>query len=241
MLMKHLVFSLILMMTTATLATETAQKSSKKRSLDPKVIALIEEIDAKTDSLKTMQARFTLTKNLALMKAPTVTPGDFLFRKENGFKFAFDKEHDLIVFLTTERVVTISHEAKKANDIAIKQRQNRIAQKLISQKIKSLTKYFNVELNESVVDGKEQHHLVLKPAKRRLKKRFQQIEFWVTEEHLIYRTKTTLKDGDSYDLFLQDLKINDPIEASEFDMTIPTGYEIGDKAQKMLGLGVGGL
>ena len=206
---------------------------------NPRVVALVEKIDNNTETLTSMTAHFVQTKELALSTQPIVMAGDFLFMKDKGFKFSFDEEHDLILFLTKEKVVTISHKAKTANQADIKQRHNRYALKLLSQKIKSLTKYFDVTVDENTVDSKTQYHLTLNPAKRRLKKRFTSIEIWVNHDHLIHRVKLTLRDGDSYDVALSDIKTNDDIDAALFDMTIPAGYQIGDKVQEMFGTGAG--
>lgn len=235
MFVKHLVFSMIFLLAVAGQASEANQSAGKKRSLEPKVVTLIENIDAKTESLDSVRARFVFTKEIALLKQPTVMEGDFFFHKGDGVKLAFDPEHHLTAFFTTdEEVITINPETKTAFRVSVTKRQSRYAQKLLSQKIKSLTKYFDVEVAEATVDGKPSYQLTLNPAKRRLKKKFQTIQLWVNHEHMMYRAQITMKEGDTYDVSLTDQEVNVAIPEDTFKVDIPTDYTVGDTFKDML-------
>lgn len=210
--------------------------AKEKKTLSPELTELVNKVDAKTATIETIKARFTQRKEVSLIKDPVIMAGDFFFKRKSGFRFNFDDEHDLLIVITNEETISVSHKAKKADRIKMKKRHGRLVERLLSDKIANLSKNFRIEkvTDASAGDG---HHLVLTPTKRRLKKRFTDLQIWIDKDHLIYRLKVTKKDGDVYDLSLQDAVLNEEVPQDHFELEIPEEYEMGDRMEFLFGSG----
>ncbi len=211
-------------------------KKANKKPLDPKLVDLINKVDAKTMTLQTLEARFKQRREVSLLKEPVVMEGNFYFKRKSGFKFVFDPKYDLTIVITNEETVSISAKAKRADRVKMKKRNGRIVERLLSDKLKSLTDNFVIEkqVNAEQANG---HQLRLIPTKRRVKKIISEIRIWINEQYLINRVEGTMKDGDTFSLILQDIKLNEPIPAEFFDVTIPSDYKVGNRMEPLIGAG----
>lgn len=207
-----------------------------KKPLDPKLVDLINKVDAKTATIQTIEARFKQRREVSLIKEPVVMEGDFYFKRKSGFKFVFDPQHDLMIVITNEETVSLSAKSKRADRIEMKKRNGRIVERLLSDKLKSLTDNFVIEKLANA-DNPNGYHLRLTPTKRRVKKRIGEIQIWISEQYLIYRIEGVMKDGDKFSIALQDIKLNEPIPAEFFDTTIPSDYKVGDRMEFLIGAG----
>ncbi len=232
--MRALVFLLIAL--TALQVMATGPEKAKKPPLDPKLVDLINKVDAKTATIQTLEARFKQRKEVSLIKEPVVMEGTFYYRRQSGFKFVFDPQYDMVIVITNEETVSLSAKAKRADRVKMKKRNGRIVERLLSDKLKSISENFVVE---KLVNGEHPngHHLRLTPTKRRVKKRLAEVQIWIDEHYLMYRIEGVMKDGDTFGLTLQDPKLNEPIPAEFFDTTIPSGYKIGDRLEFLVGVG----
>jgi len=212
-----------------------ALSAGEKDRPAPDLADLIEKIDAKSEQVSTLRARFIQKREVSLlMDSPEMT-GVFCLQRPYGMRFDFDEEHDLLVILNKNHMVTISHKTKTASRIKIKKRLGRFMQRLLSDKMGSLLGNFEVTLEQK--DEAKGYRLKLVPTKRKLKKKFTNIEMWVNAEYMLTRLKVTLKDGDVYDLQLQNIEINVEIAPNFFDATIPESYQLGERTDFIFGAG----
>ena len=208
---------------------------SRDEKIDPGLMALIEKIDQKGASIHTLRARFVQHKEISLLEEPVDMKGVFYLRKQDGIKFEFEPKEDLVLIITKEEMVSLSPEAKKAIRIKMKKRKTFLTRGVLFRKLKSLLGYFEIT-RASNVSGNQ--HLVLLPTKRRLKKKFQELEIWVNAEYLIHRIKVTSKDGDVYDLALTDIELNVDLSENLFNTQIPDDYVLGDRMEYIFGAGI---
>ncbi len=212
-----------------------AHTAGRDPKVDPGLIELIEKIDEKGSSIVTIRARFVQRKEISLLKEPVEMKGVFYLRKEDGIRFEFEPKDDLTLIITKEEMVSISPEAKKANRIKMKKRRTDLTRGILSEKLKFLLGYFSITRASSQTGNQ---HLLLKPSKRKLKKRFRDIQIWVNSEHLIHQIKVTSKDGDTYELALTNIELNVELAPDLFKTTIPDSFELGDRMEYIFGAGV---
>ncbi len=205
-----------------------------RSDIDPGLVELVEKIDEKASNIVTLRAHFVQRKEISLLTEPVEMEGSFLIKKPDGIKFDFDPKEDLILIVNKDEMISLSHKAKKANRIKMKKRKTDLTRGILSEKIKTLLGYFNL----TRASGSNGNHLVLTPTKRKLKKKFKDVQIWVNNDHLIYKIKVTLKDGDVYELTLSDIELNVDLDSEEFDTTIPEGYELGDRMEYIFGSNV---
>lgn len=205
---------------------------------DKGLAELIDKIDAKAATIETMKARFVQRKEISLLVEPVEMKGTFYLKKRTGIKLDFDPKEDLVMVMKEEELISLSPGSKKASHIVLKKRHGRMAQRLLSDKLTNLVNNFKVERMVSNSETGKEQHLNLTPIKRRVKKRFNNIEIWVNEAYLIHRIKVVLKDGDVYQLSLDHIEINPEIDSAIFDITIPDDYEMDDRMEFLFGSGL---
>lgn len=205
-----------------------------RNDIDPGLVELVEKIDEKASNIVTLRAHFVQRKEISLLTEPVEMEGSFLIKKPDGIKFDFDPKEDLILIVNKDEMISLSHKAKKANRIKMKKRKTDLTRGILSEKIKTLLGYFNL----TRASGSNGNHLVLTPTKRKLKKKFKDVQIWVNNDHLICKIKVTLKDGDIYELTLSDIELNVDLDSKEFETTIPEGYELGDRMEYIFGSNV---
>lgn len=231
--MKVVYFCLLIIV--PTLWAAEPNPGREKNELAPEIAELVEKVDAKTATINTLTARFSQRKEVSLLKDTVVMNGKFSFKRKSGFRFDFDPKEDLLIIITAEETISLSHKARKADRIKMKKRHGRLVERLLSDKLKSLSENFLIE----TIDGAEAgtHHLVLKPTKRRLKKRFTDIQLWINDTYMIHRIKVTSRDGDIYELSLEDVVLNGEVADELFHETIPDDYEMSDRMEFLFGDG----
>ena len=210
---------------------------ARYENIDPGLVDLIEKIDEKAATITSLKARFVQRKEISLLKEPVEKKGTFYLKRPDGFKLDFDPEEDLVMIITNEEMVAISPSAKKAEQIKLKKRQIGLTQRILSDKLGTMVNYFNIT-RAVRTGGPGGQRLVLTPNKRKLKKKFREIEIWIDDQYLIHKLKVTSKDGDVHELSLIDIQLNVPIDAKMFDTSIPEDFEVGDRLEYLFGPGM---
>ena len=206
------------------------------KDLEPEIMSLIDKIDQKNATIESLRATFRQHKEISLLTEPLDTEGVFYLKKSEGMRFEFQPGDDLTLIINKEEMVSLSPGAKKASRFKIKRRRGLI-QKLLSDRLGTLTKYFDLELLPS--ETGQDRGLLLKPAKRKVRKRFQEIRIWVGGDDLIRRLKVVSDDGDVMDLTLEDITIDAEVPSELFDTTIPEDFTLEDRMDFLFGADAG--
>ncbi len=210
---------------------------ARPEDIDPGLVELIEKIDEKAATIETLHARFLQRKEISLLKEPIEKEGDFYLKKPDGIRLQFDPEEDLAIIMNNDEMVAISHNAKRADRVKLKKRRGELAQRILSDKLNVMLNYFTVT-RAVKTDGSGGQRLVLEPSKRKVKKKFQELQIWVNEDFLIYRIKVTSRDGDINELMLKDIRLNEALKTELFDTSVPEDYELGDRMEFIFGAGI---
>ena len=211
--------------------------SAKDRKVEPGLAELVARIDQKIETVGALKADFVQRKEISLLTEPVEMRGVFYIKRPEGMRFDFEEKEDLQIIMTEDEAVSLSPAAKKATRIKMKKSHGKIAQRLLSNPLKSLLNHFSIGRVEKESEDGTHHHLQLTPTKRKLKKRFKKIEFWVNGDSLIYRIKVTQGDGDIYELILENFEINPELDADLFTVNIPENYQLGDRMEFIFGAG----
>jgi len=203
----------------------------RKKEIDPKLADLVAKIDAKAEEIGSMRASFLQRREISLMKEPVEQKGTFSIRRPDGMRFDFAGEEDMTIVVTNEDVTYLSNAAKEGEVVPIKKRQGRYVQRLLDDKMASLMKYFDIRF----LDADAGYRLQLLPAKRRLEKRFGEIQVWVDDAYLITRIRVLMSDGDIYELFLSDMELNAALPEDYFRVEIPADYTKGERFDFIIG------
>jgi len=204
------------------------------QSLDEGLEELVANIDRANSEIETMRAEFEQRKEISLLTDAIEMTGKFFLKRTEGMKFEFAEEDDLLLIINQEEMISISHQAKTAERIKLPRRKTDLTRLLISEQFHKLLTYFNIgRVDQTDTTGEQQ--LVLLPTRRKFKKKINEIRIWVNDRFLIHRFRVVSKDGDIFELSLNNIEINPELEAGLFDAEIPDDYEVGDRLDFIFG------
>jgi outer membrane lipoprotein-sorting protein len=209
----------------------TQASDSRFDHIDPGLVALVEQIDAKTSALQTMRAHFIHRKELELLIEPVEMEGTLYIKRPDGMRFEYEEKEDLTLIITTEEMVTLSPKAKQASRIALKKQRVDITSGILTKYLKDIIGHFN--LTRRVSD--QGTHLVLEPRLRKMKKKFREIHLWINLDYNITHMKVTIANGDTYDLELSEIEEDITLSSDLFDTHIPEGYKISEGMEAIFG------
>jgi outer membrane lipoprotein-sorting protein len=193
----------------------------------PPLRDVVERFDNAQAQVQTLQCPFTLTLRRSLLKTPSVTRGTMYLQGSDFAHFAFQPPEDLILHLTPKALISYSPEAKEGEMMKIGIIKNADRKFLgLGQKLSYLSDYFKIALDEPK-DGSNTWFLALTPRTLSLRKRMLALNLWVDRDTWLPRQVQWIeRSGDSWQLDLGALKINQPLPASVIGFKLPDGIPL---------------
>lgn len=193
----------------------------------PTLQELVERFDAAQAKVDTLQAPFTLTMRRSMLKTPTVTKGTLYLQGSDFAHFNFAPPEDLVLHLTPKALVSYSPGSKEAEylKIGVIKNSNRKFMGL-GQKLSFLGEYFQIGLGQSK-DVAGTYFLMLTPRTLGMRKRMQSLYLWVDREsNLPRQLQWVERSGDSWQLELGTLQINQPLPPAVTGFKLPGGVSL---------------
>lgn len=190
----------------------------------PSLQEVVERFDAAQAAVQTLETPFTLTTKRALLKTPTTTKGTLYLQGSEFAHFAFAAPEDLILHLTPRELVSYSPSAGQGERLKVGHIIHANRKFLgLGQKLSYLSQYFEIALgSSSEVSGA--WFLALTPKTLGMKRRMQAIDLWVDQKTWLPRRVLWVeRGGDSWQLDLGALKINQPLPAAVTGFQVPEG------------------
>ncbi|MBL0312245.1 MAG: outer membrane lipoprotein carrier protein LolA [Holophagaceae bacterium] len=193
----------------------------------PALKDLVERFDAAQAKVDTLQAPFTLTMRRSMLKTPTVTKGTLYLQGSDFAHFNFAPPEDLVLHLTPKALISYSPGAKEAEFLKIGVIKNHNRKFLgLGQKLSFLGEYFQIGLGQSK-DVAGTYFLMLTPRTLGMKKRMQSLYIWVDHEsNLPRQLQWVERGGDSWQLELGNLQVNQPLPQSVINFKLPGGVPL---------------
>ncbi|HXC16957.1 MAG TPA: outer membrane lipoprotein carrier protein LolA [Holophagaceae bacterium] len=193
-------------------------------SPQPTLQEVVERFDAAQAAVQTLETPFTLTTKRALLKTPTTTKGTLYLQGSEFAHFTFAPPEDLILHLTPKELVSYSPSAGQGERLKVGHIIHANRKFLgLGQKLSYLSQYFEIALgSSSEVPGT--WFLALSPKTLGMKRRMQVIDLWVDQKTWLPRRVLWVeRGGDSWQLDLGTLKINQPLPAAVTGFQVPEG------------------
>jgi outer membrane lipoprotein-sorting protein len=193
----------------------------------PSLKDLVERFDAAQAKVDTLQAPFTLTMRRSMLKTPTVTKGILYLQGSEFAHFNFSPPEDLVLHLTPKELISYSPGSKEAEflKIGVIKNSNRKFMGL-GQKLSFLGEYFQIGLGQSK-DVAGTYFLTLTPRTLGMKKRMQSLYIWVDHEsNLPRQLQWVERSGDSWQLELGTIQVNQPLPQSVMSFKLPGGVSM---------------
>ena len=190
----------------------------------PNLQEVVERFDAAQAGVQTLEAPFVLTTRRALLKTPTAMKGTLYLQGSEFAHFVFAPPEDLILHLTPRELVSYSPSAKQGERLKVGHVIHANRKFLgLGQKLSYLSQYFEIALgSSSEVPGT--WFLALTPRTLGMKRRMQALDLWVDQKTWLPRRVLWVeRGGDSWQLDLGSLKINQPLPAAVTGFQVPAG------------------
>lgn len=193
----------------------------------PPLKELVERFDTAQSKVDTLQAPFTLTMRRSMLKTPTVTKGTLYLQGSDFAHFSFAPPEDLVLHLTPKELISYSPGSKEAEFMKIGTIKNANRKFMgLGQKLSFLGEYFQIGLGQSK-DVAGTYFLMLTPRTLGMKKRMQSLYIWVDQEsNLPRQLQWVERSGDSWQLELGVLQVNQPLPQSVTSFKLPGGVSL---------------
>ncbi len=193
----------------------------------PSVKELVERFDSAQAKVASLQVPFSLTIRRALLRTPTLTKGTLFIQGSDLVHFSFAPPEDLILHLTAKELISYSPAAGDGERLKIGLIRNHDRRFLgLGQKLAELSDYFQISVGESK-ELPACFQLTLIPQSYNYKKRFKALYLWIDREKYLPRQITWIeKSGDSWQLELGAMQINQPIPAAVTGFKVPAGVPL---------------
>lgn len=187
------------------------------------VIRKVQETQKKT---MTLQASFRQEKELALLARPEVATGTFTYSRPSNVLWTYDAPKRVQMVIAGGTMTTYYPDLLKAERIDVKRFEDRIFRYMgASGAIDELARYFDFTFTDS--KSKPEFVLDLTPKNKAVGKRVQRIKIWIDKKtFLTNKLEYVEGDGDVTRYAFTDIRINEPVPASRFALTLPSNVKV---------------
>ena len=188
--------------------------------------AVMKKVQEQQRRTNTLQAEFRQEKLLALLAAPEISTGTFVFSKPNNVRWSYTSPKRVEMVIAAGTLTTWYPDLKKAERLDVKRFEDSIFKYMgATGAIDELSKYFNFTFTDS--PSSPQYALDLKPRTRSIEKRVKRIRLWIDKQSFMTsKIEYVEGDGDVTRYEFRNLKINQPLDAGRFTLNLPTGTKL---------------
>lgn len=187
------------------------------------VIKKVQETQKKT---MTLQASFKQEKELALLSRPEVSTGTFTYSRPSNVLWTYDAPKRVQMVIAGGVMTTYYPELLKAERIDVKRFEDRIFKYMgASGAIDELARYFDFTFTDQ--KAKSVYLLDLTPKTKAVSKRVQRIKLWIDKTtYLTSKIEYVEGDGDITRYEFTNVRINEPVPASRFALSLPSNVKV---------------
>lgn len=206
----------------ASFALVTPLRAAGPSSLED-VIRKVQEQQKKT---QTLQANFKQEKELALLSKPEVSAGTFTYSRPNNVLWTYESPKKVQMVISGGTLTTYYADLRKAERVDVKRFEDRIFKYMgASGAIDELARYFDFTFTDS--KSKPEWMLDLTPKNKAVAKRVRRIKIWIDKKsYLTNKVEYVEGDGDITRYEFTNIRVNDPVPASRFALTLPSDVKV---------------
>lgn len=188
---------------------------------------VLREISAAQQNVQTLQADFRQEKSMSLLAGADVSTGSFVFSRPNRVLWDYREPKKLEMLISEGWLTTYYPELGRAERVEVRRFEERIFRYLgaAAGALDELERYFDFRL----VDTKSSpnYTLELTPKSARIAKRVRRIKVWIDRQsYLTTALEYEEGDGDLTSWEFTDLRVNQPVPESRFQLSLPSNVRI---------------
>ena len=220
--------SVLLAVALAFPASESGRTEDHGRTDDPRLREVLEAFDRVQAGIRTLSAEFSETTTSAILSQPLQSRGRFFLTKPSSVLWEYVEPEVMWFVVANDEYVGYFPERKKAERSDVRRWSERIFRIFgLGQTSEELSKFSSVRLAEPGPDMKGTKLLVLEPKKRRVRKRVEQVRFWVdASTYLPVRFELAGREGYTRVIRFRDVRVNPDLSAGLYRVEIPPGVTV---------------
>lgn len=190
------------------------------------LVQVVKKVQEQQKKTRTMQADFRQEKELALLAKPEVSTGTFVFSAPNNVLWTYNAPKRVQMVIANGTLTTYYPELAKAERIDVKKFEDRIFRYMgASGAIDELARYFDFTFTDA--KSKPTYMLDLTPKNKAVAKRVRRIKLWIDKKtYVTSKVEYTEGDGDITRYEFTNLRINEPVPASKFALSLPANVKV---------------
>jgi outer membrane lipoprotein-sorting protein len=184
--------------------------------------------DRVQQGVRSLRADFTQTTVNPLFKEPMKARGRFYMSKPDSVLWEYTSPEAMKFAIASGEYVGYFPGRKKAERRDVHRWTEQIFRFFaVGQAAAELKKFYDITLHDPGPDMKGTYLLVLDPTKRRVKKRVEEVRFWVdATTYLPAKVAYVNKEGNARTIVFQNVELNPDLSASLFNVPIPKDVTI---------------
>jgi outer membrane lipoprotein-sorting protein len=188
--------------------------------------SVVKKIQQQQKATQTLQATFRQEKELALLAAPEVSTGTFVFSKPNNVLWSYDAPKRVQMLIAGGTLTTYFPDLAKAERIDVKRFEDRIFKYMgATGAIDELAKYFDFTFTDSAKSST--YRLDLKPKNKATTRRVRSIRIWIDKtSYLTNKIEYVEGDGDITRYEFTNIQVNKPVPQTRFSLSLPQNVKV---------------
>lgn len=194
----------------------------------PNLEDVLARFDAVQNSILTLSAEFRETTQNPLLLDPISASGRFFMTKPDSIRWEYTQPEEMRFVIASDIYTGYFPEQKRAERRNIQRWSEHIFRFFgLGQGSVELGKFYDISLDTASNDRPGTYLLQLEPSKRRVRKRVDEVHFWLdASTYLPVRVEYVGKDGSSRVIEFDDIRLNPELAASLFTVDIPAGVKV---------------
>jgi len=196
---------------------------------------VLTEFDRVQDGMLTISAEFTETNTSALLNEPIVATGRFFMTKPDAICWEYTTPEVMRFVISADQYTGYFPVRKKAEKRNIQRWRDQLFRFFgVGQGSAELGKFYNIRLREADEDS---YLLSLSPKRRRVKKRVDEVLFWLdAKTYLPRRVEYRAVDGSGRTIDFKEIRLNPDLAVGLYHVELPDDVTITDGFSGLSGI-----
>ena len=188
---------------------------------------VLQEFDRVQEAMQTISAEFVETNTSALLEEPIVARGRFFMTKPDAIRWEYSSPEEMRFVISADLYTGYYPVRKKAETRNIQRWRDQLFRFFgVGQGSAELGKFYNIRLRES---DDESYLLSLSPKRRRVKKRVDEVLFWLDKStYLPKRVEYKSNDGTARTIEFESIQMNPDLAAGLYTVDLPDDVTVTD-------------
>lgn len=201
---------------------------------------LLSSFDRVQDSIRTLSSEFRETTYSPLLKEPITATGRVYLTKPDSIRWEYSDPESMRFVIANDNYTGYFPERNRAETRKIGRWREQLFRFLgLGQATAELSKSYDIRVEEPGPGMAGTHCLVLEPKKKRVRKRMDEVRFWIDgSTYLPVRVEYDgREDGNARVIEFRNMMVNPELAANLYSVELPPGVEVTDGFNALSGFG----